>query len=134
MTAEKKLIMVVDDNLTNLNACIYALMDNYNVVPATSAEKMFKLLGKVKPDLILLDVEMPEVDGYEALKRLKADPKTAEIPVIFVTALLDPEEAAEGLELGALDYVVKPFSRHLLLKRLENYLELLERRAERRQG
>ncbi|MDR1297308.1 MAG: response regulator [Deltaproteobacteria bacterium] len=128
MEAPKKRVMVVDDNITNLNACIFALMDQFDVIPATSAEKMFKLLTRVRPDLILLDVEMPGTGGYEALRALRENGGYSDIQVIFLTATNDARMTDEGLEMGALDYIFKPFSRRLLIRRLENYLELLDYR------
>lgn len=116
--------MLVDDNLTNLNVGKNALLEHYDILPATSAEKMFKLLGRVTPDLILLDVEMPEMGGYEAIKILKSNPETAFIPVIFLTAMIDQESELAGLSLGAVDYITKPFVQTLLLKRIELHLQL----------
>jgi putative two-component system response regulator len=120
----KRKIMLVDDNLTNLNVGKNALLDHYDVLPATSAEKMFKLLGRVTPDLILLDVEMPDMGGYEAIKILKNNLATAFIPVIFLTAMNDQESELAGLSLGAVDYITKPFVQTLLLKRIELHLQL----------
>jgi putative two-component system response regulator len=92
------------------------------VYPILSAKIMFDLLEDVVPDMILLDIEMPEMDGYDAIKRLKANPKTWDIPVIFLTSKTDMGSELEGLSLGAIDYVAKPFSAPLLLKRIENHL------------
>ncbi|MDR1310128.1 MAG: response regulator [Deltaproteobacteria bacterium] len=122
MDAKPKRVMLVDDNLANLNDGQSALAGRYEVFLATSAPKMFKLLGRVTPDLILLDVEMPDVGGYEAIRRLKADAATASIPVIFLTAKNSIENELEGLSLGAVDYITKPFSHPLLLKRIERHL------------
>jgi putative two-component system response regulator len=83
---------------------------------------MFDLLEDLMPDMILLDIEMPEMDGYEAMKRLKAKEKFRDIPVIFLTSKTDMGSELEGLSLGAIDYVAKPFSAPLLLKRIENHL------------
>jgi putative two-component system response regulator len=121
--------MIVDDDITNLNALVYTLMDDYDIMPATSAEKMFKLLSKVKPELIFLDVEMPVTNGFVALKRLKENSELANIPVVFMTATSDPEREALGVGLGAMDFIAKPVSRSLMLKRLENYLEIVDFRA-----
>ncbi len=129
MSARKK-IMVVDDNLTNLMAGKNALTDNYDVLPATSGHKMFKLMARARPDLILLDVEMPEMDGYGVIKILKANPDTADIPVIFLTAMTDPGSELEGLSLGAIDYITKPFSKPLLLKRIELHLLVEEQKRQ----
>jgi putative two-component system response regulator len=124
MESARKKIMLVDDSLTSLNAGKEALVECYDVLPATSAEKMMKLLQRATPDLILLDVEMPEISGYEAIKLLKNDSSTQNIPVIFLTGLSDAGSELEGLSLGALDYITKPFSKPLLLKRIELHLKL----------
>ena len=115
----RELILLVDDNPSNLRIGKNILSQDYVVLTAPSAEKMFALLERNMPFLILLDIDMPEVDGFEAIKRLKENPETRNIPVIFLTAKLDPENEIEGLNLGAIDYITKPFSPPLLLKRLE---------------
>jgi putative two-component system response regulator len=102
----------------------------YNVFPIPSGKKLFELLEKVSPDLILLDIEMPEMDGYEVIKKLKADEKTAGIPVIFLSAHIDPGHELEGLGLGAVDYVFKPFSPILLMRRIENHIFISSRQKE----
>jgi putative two-component system response regulator len=130
MGVKRHIIMLVDDNLTNLTIGKDMLKEYYDVFPIPSAEKLFDILGKVKPDLILLDVEMPGMDGYEAIKKLKGDPETRDIPVIFLTAKNDTGSELEGLSLGAIDYVFKPFSPPLLIKRIENHLLLQSQRAE----
>ena len=128
MADEKKLIMLVDDNPTNLRLGINVLKDKFVVATAPSAGKMFSLLENNIPDMILLDVDMPEMDGYEALKRIKENPETRDIPVIFVTARTDSDDELEGLNLGAIDYIAKPFQPLLLLKRIEVHLLLEEQR------
>ncbi|MDR1949430.1 MAG: response regulator, partial [Spirochaetaceae bacterium] len=115
-------IFLVDDNMANLTAGKTMLKDHYDIFSIPSGNKLFELLEKVTPDLILLDIEMPEMNGYEAIKKLKADRRTDGIPVIFLTARTDPGSELEGLSLGAIDYISKPFSPPLLLKRLENHL------------
>jgi putative two-component system response regulator len=122
MENERNIIFLVDDNGTNLTAGKEILKNQYKVYPILSAKIMFDLLGDVTPDMILLDIEMPEMDGYEAIKKLKEDPKTWDIPVIFLTSKTDMGSELEGLSLGAIDYVTKPFSAPLLLKRIENHL------------
>ncbi|GHU91624.1 response regulator [Clostridia bacterium] len=122
VTAERKKILLVDDNMTNLTAGKEMLKDLYKVYPVPSADIMFDLLENIVPDLILLDVEMPDIDGYDAIKRLKAEPKWEGIPVIFLTSKSDEGSELTGLSLGAIDYVAKPFSAPLLLKRIENHL------------
>ena len=123
-------IIMVDDNITTLTIAKNALIDEYDVVTAPSAKKLFQLLEKFSPDLILLDIEMPEMSGYEAIEILKKEEKTADIPVIFLSANIDPESEVKGLSLGAIDYITKPFSRELLLKRLEVHLLVEAQRKE----
>ncbi|MDR1351002.1 MAG: response regulator [Zoogloeaceae bacterium] len=119
-----QLIMIVDDNLANLTVGKSALAGNYTVLTVPSATRMLELLERYHPALILLDVEMPGMDGYEAIRILKARPDTRDTPVIFLTALSDSANELEGLSLGALDYITKPFSPPLLLKRVEMHLLL----------
>jgi DNA-binding response OmpR family regulator len=119
MTAQTKCVFVVDDNALYLNAGRNALQDEYAVITIPSGEKLLLLLEKNSPDLILLDVEMPGINGHEALKRLKADARYSSIPVIFLTAKDDEDNQLEGFDQGAADYVVKPFSASLLIKRIE---------------
>jgi len=122
MTDEQKKIIVVDDLPDNLSALRNTLKDIYMVYPCPSALKMFNLLEHIQPDLILLDVEMPEMNGYEAIKKLKSDDKTREIPVIFLTGMSDAQRETEGLKLGAVDFVHKPFETAILLERIKTNL------------
>ncbi|GHU51451.1 two-component system response regulator [Clostridia bacterium] len=122
MEYERKIVMIVDDNMTNLTMGKEMLKELYKVYPVPSAKIMFDLLKNITPDMILLDIEMPEVNGYEAIKWLKKHPQWADIPVIFLTSKADEGSELEGLVLGANDYVSKPFSAPLLLKRIENQL------------
>jgi putative two-component system response regulator len=101
-----------------------ALEDLYRVMTMPSAAKMFALLEKVKPDLILLDIEMPEMDGFEALRKLKASDTLADIPVMFLTGYTDEEMEVKGFELGAVDFVTKPFSAPVLTNRIKTHLEI----------
>jgi putative two-component system response regulator len=122
MDSKRYKIMLVDDNMANLSMGKNLLRTFYEVFPVSSAKKLFELLENVMPDLILLDVEMPETDGYETIKKLKKDEKLAHIPVIFLSAKSDEHSELEGFNLGAVDYVSKPFSTPLLLKRVETHL------------
>ncbi|MDR1955963.1 MAG: response regulator [Treponema sp.] len=122
MGTERKKIMLVDDNITNLTVGKNALIDKYDVFTIPSGEKLFKLLEKVIPDMILLDVEMPGMNGYEVIQVLKKQERFAAIPVIFVTAKSDDGSELRGLSLGAIDYITKPFSPPLLAKRIEVHL------------
>jgi len=122
MNAERKTIFLVDDNATNLTVGKNALAEHYKVLTLDSGERLLKVLEKNIPDLILLDVEMPEMDGYETIKAIKSKKETEHIPVIFLTAKSNSDSELEGLSLGAIDYITKPFSPPLLLKRIEVHL------------
>ena len=113
-------IFVVDDNGTNLSTAEEALESQYRVITLSSAARMFAILEKVTPALILLDIEMPEMGGFEAIKRLKSDEASAKIPVIFMTATADA--ANDGKELGAADIITKPFSVPVLLDCIKRHL------------
>ena len=115
-------IFIVDDNDTNLMAAKTALEGVYKTYALPSAEKMFKLAEKIIPGLILLDIDMPEMDGFQAMQILKKDDKLKSIPVIFLTAKEDEATEKQGLEMGALDFIRKPFSRPVLIERIEKHL------------
>jgi putative two-component system response regulator len=118
-----KTVFIVDDKDSNLMSAKCALDGHFRAFAMPSAEKMFKLLEKIVPDLILLDIEMPETDGFQAMETLKANPAQASIPVVFLTARCDDETELRGFELGALDFISKPFSPLVLRKRVENHIE-----------
>jgi putative two-component system response regulator len=126
----KKLIMLIDDDPTNLmtgKTVIQKLYEDlYTVWTVDSGVRALELLERKLPDLILLDIEMPEMDGYETIKRLKSNQKTAKIPVIFLTALSSADNEYDGLALGAADYITKPFNEKILQKRIETHLMLAE--------
>ena len=124
-------IFIVDDNETNLTMAEEVLMEKYRVVALSSAAKMFKALDKFKPDLILLDVEMPDMNGFEAMKKLKDIEMYADIPVIFLTGLSDATSEAYGIELGAVDFIMKPFTEPVLLNRIKKHLDIDELVRER---
>ena len=124
MTDRRKTINAVDDNNTTLVACKKILRPFYEVYPATSASRMFKLMEHIKPDLILLDVDMPDINGYEAAGMLKEEAAFREIPVIFLTARNDPVSEKIGLNLGAADYISKPVNSDQLIERIGKLLSL----------
>ena len=130
MLEGRKKVILVDDNPINLKLARNTLMGKYDVFTVPSAEKLFQLLEKTLPDIILLDVLMPEMSGYEAIKILKADDRTAEIPVIFLTSKADTGSELEGFVLGAVDYISKPFSPQILLKRVETQVLLEAQKKE----
>ncbi len=129
---KRQTIMLVDDNQVNLNMGKIMLKDFYEVYALPSAERLFKFLETVTPDLILLDVLMPNMNGFDVIRILKADAKYAEIPIIFVTSKAEETDELEGLALGAVDYVTKPFSAAILRKRIENHLLIKTQKAELR--
>ena len=119
------LILIVDDTPTNLDVISEALSDaGYTVAIATSGERALKQLERRSSDLILLDVMMPGIDGFETCVRLKANPKTCDIPVIFMTALSDADSKIKGFEVGAVDYITKPFQEKEVLARVKTHLQL----------
>ena len=128
MEGERNIIILVDDNAANLTMGRNMLKAFYEVYPAHSAAKLFEILENILPNLILLDIAMPEMNGYEAIKKLKNDKRFMDIPVIFLTAKSDEESELEGFNLGAVDYVTKPFSAPLLLKRISNHLLIVQQK------
>jgi len=123
---------MVDDVQSNLAMGRNLLKTIYDVYPAPSAAVFFEILEKAIPDLVLMDVDMPEMNGYEALATMKADPRFKDIPVIFLTARNDETSELEGFDLGAADYVTKPFSGPLLLRRISNILLIEQQKRELR--
>jgi len=129
--ALQKLILIVDDTPLNIGVISGALKDSYKTKVATNGEKALALASaEEKPDLILLDIMMPGMDGYEVCSRLKADPATSEIPVIFLTGQTSAEDETRGFEVGAVDYVHKPFSPAVVKARVRSHILLREARAQ----
>jgi putative two-component system response regulator len=126
-----KTVFAVDDSDTNLSVAKKTLEGLYQVLTMPSAAKMLALLEKITPDLILLDIEMPEMDGFEALLYLKSSPIYREIPVIFLTSFTDAAIEARGFELGVVDFIAKPFSEPVLLNRIKTHLDIDELIRER---
>ncbi|WP_295449408.1 diguanylate cyclase [uncultured Thiodictyon sp.] len=118
-------ILIVDDVPDNIRVLSTMLADDgHQISAATNGRAALKLAASCAPDLILLDVMMPEMDGYEACEALKADPLLKSIPVIFITALADVEDETRGLALGAVDYITKPFKEAIVRLRVKTQLEL----------
>ena len=130
MENERSKIIFVDDNMAVLTMGMNILKTFYDVTPVSSAAKFFEIVETINPDLVLLDIEMPEINGYEAIKKFKSDPRNADIPVIFLTAKSDESSELEGFDLGAADYISKPFSSPLLHKRIANQLLILKQKKE----
>lgn len=124
--SRKYRIMVVDDAAENIATLVELLKNEYKIVTARSGIKALEKAGKAKPDLILLDVMMPEMNGYEVCRRLKQNLETRDIPVIFITSLGDTSDETMGFKLGAVDYIKKPISPPVLQARLSTHLKLLD--------
>jgi len=122
---KKATILVVDDTPDNLILMNSLLKEDYKVKIANDGEKALRIaMSESPPDLILLDIMMPVMDGYEVCQRLKRDPKTTNIPVIFLTAKAEVEDEKKGLELGAVDYITKPISPPIVMARVKNHIAL----------
>ncbi len=122
---EDRKILIIDDEAVNIQIMNQSLEDEYEeLLFATSGEDGLAAAAEDIPDLILLDIMMPEMDGYEVCQKLKANPKTREIPVIFVTAMTDEKDEAKGFACGAIDYITKPISQPVLKVRVKNHLNL----------
>jgi putative two-component system response regulator len=130
MSGDRKKVFIVDDNPVNLKMARNALIDAFDVFTLPSVAKMRLLIENILPDLILLDILMPEIGGYEAIKELKADERTNDIPVIFLTSKADTVSELEGLSLGAVDYIIKPFTPQLLLKRVKIHMLIESQKKE----
>ena len=125
MENEKKLIILVDDNPVNLKIGKFFLSEKFSVATAPSAEKLFSLLENNQPDLIILDIDMPHMDGYETIEILKSKPETKDIPVIFLTGKAkDSMDEEKGRALGAVDYIIKPFDPPGLIDCIEKHIKI----------
>ena len=120
----KNSVLIVDDNTDSIKMLEFILKNDYVLHAAKSGEEAIELAQKYVPDIILLDVLMPKMDGYEVLIRLKEIPETKNIPVIFVTGLTEADDEAKGLSLGAADYITKPFSSAIVKLRVEKQLKM----------
>ena len=121
---ERPTILVVDDSPDNLSLISGLLKDSYKLKVANNGEKAIKIAqAETKPDLILLDVMMPGISGYEVCETLKADPSTKDIPIIFLTAMTGADDEKKGLEIGGADYITKPISPPIVLARVKTQLQ-----------
>ena len=116
-------VLLVDDELINIKILSDVLKEEYEVVFATRGEEGIRLALELKPDIILLDIMMPDMDGYEVCTKLQSDARTAAIPIVFVTALGSAIQEVKGLETGAIDYVTKPINGDVVKARLRNHLK-----------
>ena len=130
MTAEKQTILVVDDTSENIDVLVGILKEDYHVKAAINGEMALKIVKVNPPDIILLDIMMPGIDGYEVCRRLKADYTTKHIPIIFISAKIDVKDELMGLELGAIDYITKPISPPIVQARVRTHLALYDQNRE----
>ncbi|EED35200.1 response regulator receiver modulated metal dependent phosphohydrolase [Luminiphilus syltensis NOR5-1B] len=126
----KQTVLAVDDTPENIDVLVGTLKDEYRVRAAINGEKAIKLARETQPDIILLDIMMPGIDGYEVCRQLKADYTTRHIPIIFITAKNQLGDELHGLELGAVDYITKPFSPPVVKARLATHLALSNQNRE----
>ena len=124
MKDKKPTILVVDDTAENLKMLSGVLKEKYRVKVTLKGAEALEIISKERPDLILLDIMMPEMDGYEVCSKLKEDPGTKDIPIIFLTAKTEVNDIVKGFELGAVDYVPKPFNTVELLVRIDTHLRM----------
>ena len=121
-------ILIIDDTPANIQILNAILKDQYQIFFATHGKVGLEIARREQPDLILLDIMMPGMSGYEVCSQLKNSGKTHNIPIIFITAMVNPEEEARGLEAGAIDYLIKPVSPPIVRMRIRNHLELKRQR------
>ncbi|MBF0229780.1 MAG: response regulator [Desulfamplus sp.] len=130
MFAEKPKILVVDDEANNRKLLQQMLKDSYKISFAVNGREAIEVCKKVNPDMILLDIMMPEMDGFEACRYLKSDPKSADIPIIFITAMNDNQDEAAGFEAGCVDYITKPISKPIVIARINTHLTISKQKKE----
>jgi len=122
---EQPIILIVDDNTTNLNILFeYLKASQFKILVAEDGEAAFTVAKKAQPDIIMLDIIMPGLDGFDTCIKLKSDDQTKAIPVIFMTALSDTESKIKGFKVGAVDYITKPFQHEEVLARLNTHLTI----------
>lgn len=124
-----KTILVIDDTEANVNALLELLEDEYDMLGSLDGEDALEILNEEKVDLILLDIMMPGIDGFEVCRRLKANEKTKDIPVIFITAKTDEDSIEKAYEIGGVDYINKPFRAREVISRIHNHIFLAEQKA-----
>ncbi len=123
MGSEKKVILIIDDMATILEHAKQILKDSYKVIPCTSGRQGLEIFDKIKPDLVLVDINMPDLDGFQVLSEIRNRPEGKKVPVIMMTTGLTNEIESEGFKAGVDDFLIKPFSQPAVLKRVSMQLE-----------
>ena len=126
MNKKLKKILIIDDEKMNIIALAHFLKPQYEILIAADGASGIEAAKKHIPDLILLDVIMPEMNGYETLVKIKESEEAKKIPVIFISGMSTNEDEEKGLSLGAVDYIVKPFKKHIVRARIETQMKLIE--------
>ncbi|MBF0623152.1 MAG: response regulator [Magnetococcales bacterium] len=130
MDSKLATVLIVDDEKTNIDVLVGLLNDRYKTLVAKNGKQALKrATATPRPDIVLLDIMMPDMNGFEVCRRLKTDPSTMDIPVIYITGMDDPEDEKRGLQAGAVDFIRKPFSPNVVLARLETHLALQKQKA-----
>jgi putative two-component system response regulator len=122
MESVRGIVAIVDDDMTILAIAKKMIETQYEVFTMPSGGKLFQVIEKINPAIILLDVEMPDMNGFDVIKKLKESEKTANIPVVFLTGTIDEQREAKGRELGAAAFLTKPFSKARLLETVEAHI------------
>ncbi len=130
MEKERDLILIVDDHPTNIDLLVSTLTNDYRLGVSINGPRALDYVSRQKPDIILLDIMMPGMNGFEVCSRLKADPETRDIPIIFITAVDDASRKIKGFELGAVDYITKPFLAEEVRERVRTHLALKSMREQ----
>ena len=128
MAMSKGRILIVDDEVINIKVLVATLTEYETVIAKTGEQAISKIQSSIPPDLILLDINMPGIDGYEVCRIIKNNPASSSIPVIFITVQSSIEDETKGLEMGAVDYISKPFSPAIVRARVANHIELKQQR------
>ena len=130
MEGELKKLVIVDDDVSYLSIVRNLLKSYFEVYPAPSAIKLFTIMGNFIPDMVLLDLDMPGMNGFQVIKAMKENPRYKDVPIMLLTAMEDESSLMEGLNLGATDYVTKPFTGPLLVLRINNILQIEQQKRE----
>ena len=123
LSEQRKTIMVIDDMAAILEHAKQLLKDEYSVIPCISAKQALEIMDKRKPDLILVDINMPEMDGFDFIRRIKSDERFSDVHVMMITAEITSQIESKGYELGAENFVLKPFSQPVMIRKITECLK-----------